>query len=124
MTEPGSTETAKSFRDLFLWDIADVDQDGVEEWITSSAGDPATAADSGYYFVKWRTEVNTWDESTLTLTLKKRFDDAISLLTPHFREPQRTSSHSYLFPVQTIEKDGHLEILLWKSDGAMETRPL
>lgn len=124
VTDPGSTETAKSFRDLFLWDIADVDQDGVQEWITSPVGDPSDADVPGYYFVKWRTELNTWDESTMTLKLKKRFDDAIPLLTPHFREPQRTSSHSYLYPVQTIEKNGHLEILLWKSGGAMATQPL
>jgi hypothetical protein len=91
----GGLEDATTLRGFVLWDIADVDADGVEEWVTSPT-EPTGAADAGYYLPSWQTVLFRWDEGSGLST--EATLDGVPYLAPAFRRPDRTTSRGRLFP--------------------------
>lgn len=123
VTEPGSANDAVVFKDQFLWDIRDVDQDGLEEWVLSPSRDATDPDVPGWYFVKWRTVFAHWNEASLELDPLREEQGMIPYLAPLFRQPAKTSSRGYLYPVLTTEQGGELVLLMWSSTGALLTIP-
>jgi hypothetical protein len=120
VTKPGSTTDALVLKDVFLWDIRDIDADGQEEWITTPARDPSEPDVPGYYYVKWRTRLSHWDDAALALKQSAEHQGAIPLLLGRFREPARTTSRSLLYDVSTARDATGLVLLLRGSGGALE----
>lgn len=115
ISEPGTLTDRYALKDLFLWDIQDLDGDGIDEWIVSPTRDSNERDVPGYYFAKWRTNTYHWVESTLTLKSLKTYS-GIPELIARFREPTKTTTMSYLYPVNTVrDSNGALKILLRRS---------
>lgn len=118
VTAPGTTEDATVLLDWFLWDIRDLDGDGVDEWVLSPAKDPSDPDVPGYYFVKWRTVIAHFDDDRLALEPSATHEGAIPYLVPFFRSPEKTTSRSFLYPALTERQpDGGLALLLRSSSG-------
>lgn len=124
VTAPGATSDAVTFKDLFLWDITDLDQDGDDEWLLSPSRDPEEPDVPGYYFVKWRTRIAHWDEASLTLSTQVEHDGVIPLLAPVFRRADRTSSRGSLWPALTVHRDAGLVLLLRDAAGSVVEQAL
>lgn len=124
ITQPGTTADAVVLDDMFLWDIRDLDQDGVVEWVLSPSRDPTDPNTSGWYFVKWRTLLADWKEATKELVVRETMEGFIPYLQGTFREPERTTSRQSLYPALTARTGDGLVLLVWTSSGAMETVPL
>ncbi|MBK8939791.1 MAG: hypothetical protein IPM79_19765 [Polyangiaceae bacterium] len=117
VTAPGDTATALVIADRFLWDIADLDQDSVEEWVLSPTRDPDEPDVAGYYFAKWRTLLAHFEAGSLVETAT--FEGKIPYLVPTFRRPDRSTSRSFLYPALVERRaDGSLGLLLAGPDGA------
>lgn len=118
VTAPGATADAVVIPDRFLWDVRDLDQDGVDEWVLSPTRDPADPDVPGYYFAKWRTVLGHWDEVGLALVEGTTFEGRIPYLVPTFRDAARSTSRGFLYPVLTERRrDGSLGLLLSGPDG-------
>jgi hypothetical protein len=113
VTQPGTTADAVVFADRFLWDIRDLDLDGTDEWVVSPSRDPEDPDVPGYYFVKWRTLLAHWNDTTLELATERTIEGAIPYLSPTFRQPHKTSSRAYLYPALTVGTPQGMELLLW-----------
>lgn len=124
VTEPGGVDDATTFKDLFLWDIADLDGDGSDEWVITPSRDPNEPDVPGYYFVKWRTQLASFDDATLKLAVTAQIDGAIPYLVGRFREPTRTTSRGALYPALTARTAAGLQLLLRKPDGSATTHAL
>ena len=125
VTEPGRTADAAVMRDLLLWDIADLDRDGVDEWVLSPVRDPEDPDVSGYYFPKRRLRIARWDESARELVTLAEHDGLVPHLVSAFREPTRTTSAGYLYPA-LVTRVGTDELRLVARDagGVPVTLPL
>jgi hypothetical protein len=113
ISEPGGTQDRYALRDLFVWDIRDIDGDGGDEIIASPtrwASDPDVP---GYYFPKFFTTMYRWNESTLSLPAIKSFPGLIPELAPRFREKMISSSEGYLYPVQILEEAGVTKMMMY-----------
>ena len=112
VTQPGSVNDDVMFPDRFLWDVADVDEDGDLEWFFSPTRDPSDPDVPGYYFTKWRTVVGRM-LSDKTLTELQTIEGLIPHLVPAFREASRTTSYGSLYPVLFERRaDGGAGVLL------------
>jgi len=101
ISQPGSTEDALAIRGQFLWDIRDLDGDGIDEWIISPVEYPDDPDVPGYYYPKWHTTLHHWNESELALEEIASHTGYIPALVSTFRKPERTTSMSYLYPALT-----------------------
>jgi hypothetical protein len=122
ISRPGSVADETMLRDLFVWDIRDLDNDGQQEIVASPAryaNDPDVA---GYYFVKRETMLLRWDERGRQLVQGKRYPGAIPHVMQCFTEGNCSSSLGYLYPVLTTMRDGQLELIL-NDRGTVRTVP-
>lgn len=124
ITQPGSTADETVITDWFLWDIQDVDQDGLEEWVLSPARDPSDPDVPGYYFVKWRTVLSSYVAGMTTISVATQYTGRIPYLAPTFRKPRKTTSRSFLYPVLTARTDQGLELLLMEPGGGLAREPI
>lgn len=111
VTQPGSTLDALDLLDRFLWDVRDVDGDGVDEWLISPTRDETDPDVPGYYFTKWRTVIARWDDGAASLVELATHEGGIPRLTPFFRSPGVSTSFSFLYPALT-ERDASGALLL------------
>jgi hypothetical protein len=111
VSRPGSTADAQVFRDLFVWDIRDLDHDGRQEIIASPSRYDSDPDVPGYYFVKRETWILTWDDAAERLATQKTYPGVIPYLKESFRAPTTTTSMGYLYPVLTTVEDGRLMLL-------------
>lgn len=116
VTKPGVTADEVVFKDLFLWDIRDLDGDGLDEWVLSPSRDPSDPDVPGYYFVKWRTVLAYWSEPLLSWKETATIEGAIPMLAPAFRSPDLSTSRSFLYPSLTVRLGGTMELLLLGQD--------
>ena len=120
VSRPGSTADQLSLKDVFLWDIADVDNDGVDDWVISPVRYPNEPDVPGYYFTKWVTSLYHWDDANLTLNLFQTHSDVIPYLQPHFTKANKTSSNGWLAPVQRFRnRAGRSKVLMLKTSRAV-----
>ncbi|MDP6942592.1 MAG: IPT/TIG domain-containing protein [Myxococcota bacterium] len=75
----------------FFLAAADLDGDGVDEWVTS----PATG-----YLPDWHTDI--WHREGDNLTLQSSHPGVIPTLVGRFRQGNRTTSRGSLYPVSTV----------------------
>lgn len=102
-TEPGSTRDRAVESDIYLWDVRDLDGDGLEERIVSpTAG----------YLPDWTTEVRTADGSVRATFI------GLPALVARFREPETTSSRGYLYPVPVVDDGCGPALVLVQEDGS------
>lgn len=122
VSQPGSTTSLYELDDVFLWDIIDLDGDGVDEWLispTRSASDPIGPS---YYLPKWQTSSYHWNESTLTLTSGTTWSGVIPYLTKSFTTANTTSSDGYLTGAQVYVDGGARKVLMLDSGGSIVSR--
>jgi len=115
---PGATADAWTRRGLFVWDVRDLDGDGVDEIVYSQVEDPSDPDVSGYYFPKWRTGLAHLSADEKSMVTVRTFDGAIPELLPFFRDVRRTTSFSALYPVLTVSDAGKPKLVLRKPDGS------
>jgi len=117
LTTPGALADAKVWKDLFLWDIADLDRDGVDEWVVTPSRDPGEPDVPGYYYVKWRTQIAHFDATKTDLEVAATHEGVIPYLLPTFRQPARTTSMGYLYPALVARTAQGLELCTRSSGG-------
>ncbi len=117
VTTPGGTATAFDARDLFVWDVRDLDGDGELDVVATPSRDPSDPDVPGYYFVKWRTVLMRWDEPSKTLVPKRTIAGAIPWLVASFRDFERSSSGGFLYPALTVAQGSAPALVLRQSDG-------
>jgi hypothetical protein len=125
VTAPGATADAIILADRFLWDIRDLNGDGLDEWILSPTRDPSDPDVPGYYFTKWRTVLARWDEPAGATVELAVIEGMIPSLVASFRAADKTTSRGALYPV-LIERltTGELALLLTGPGGPTERVPL
>ena len=114
ITEPGSTSDDVVLQDVFLWDIRDVDNDGVDEWITS----PDSHRELSGYLPDKTTVISTWDEQTQTLVPEQTINGYYPYLTPTFRRSDATTTEQYLYPVMSYPIGSTWK--LWVTQGGSQ----
>ncbi|GMV14278.1 MAG: hypothetical protein HS104_31450 [Polyangiaceae bacterium] len=119
VTQPGSLGDALVLQDLFLWDIADLDRDGIDEWLVTPSRDPSEPDVPGYYYVKWRTQIAHFDATKLELSITATHEGMIPRLAPTFRQPARTSSMGYLYPALVARTSQGLELCTRSAAGKL-----
>jgi hypothetical protein len=124
VTKPGGAADEVVFKDMFLWDIRDLDGDGLDDWVLSPSRDPADPDVPGYYFLKWRTLLGTWDEASHVVHTGPPAQGAIPLILPAFRSPKKTTSRAHLFPALVARQGSMLALLLRGSDGKLTSQTL
>lgn len=124
VTAPGSTVDAVVMKDVFLWDISDIDQDGSDEWLLSQVRDPSEPDVPGYYFPKWRTRIAHWDEAQAQVVSDAEHDGFVPLLQGTFRQPARSTSRGSLYPALTVRTAVGLTLLTRDPTGAIGQLPL
>lgn len=121
---PGDPADAAVIRGIALFDIRDLDGDGIDEWIatrTELDGDPDVP---GYYFPKWRADIYHWDDATLTLQLVVSDESGLPVPLTAFRAPDRSSSAGYLAPVAVVDEGCVPSLVLRTSTGELVTTTL
>jgi hypothetical protein len=124
ITDPGKTSTAVDLKDLFVWDVRDLDGDGEPEVIGSPVRDATDPNTDGWYFPKRRTVVFRWDEAAKALAPKATFEGALPWLVASFRDATRSSSAGFLWPVLTVDRGGKPALVLRRSDGTRQLVPV
>lgn len=116
---PGSTQDRYALADVFVWDIRDIDGDGVDEIIASPTRWSTEPNVPGYYYSKFHTNIYHWDEANESLTNIKSYSGLIPNLTNRFREPLTTSTNSsgFLTPVQVLNQNGVVKLVLRNSSS-------
>jgi len=120
VSTPGKTTDAWTQRGVILWDVRDLDGDGVDELVLSQVEAPTDPDVPGYYFPKWQTMLAHLSADGTKLTTIKTFDAAIPQLMGTFREPRRTTSFGALYPALTVSDKGRPKLVLRKSDGTRQ----
>lgn len=131
ITAPGNvqSELPTVLTDMYLWDVRDVDGDGIDELFISPT--------SGYY-ARFETQIYHWkattpppanDPSGGTLERDTTYDlsaggGGIPYLASFHREPGRYAMYGYVYPVATVVQNGILKLVLMKSDKTLSTVPL
>ncbi|MGW3955486.1 hypothetical protein ACWEKM_32205 [Streptomyces sp. NPDC004752] len=113
ISDPGATTDRYSIKDMFLWDIADVDGDGTDDWLAS----PTTG-----YFPNWQTNMYHWNEGAASLTNFRTDAGHIPYFKETFGRRTATSSDGYLTPALTRMVDGNLKLMMIDSSGAVSAR--
>lgn len=121
VSQPGATADAQALRGQFLWDVRDLDGDGIDEWIVSPVELPGDPDVPGWYFPRWRTDVLRWNEATGLLEPLAVHEGAIPQLVGAFRRADRTASQGYLYPVLTVAEPATCaaRLVLRGADGAL-----
>jgi len=117
VSEPGATTDSWVQRGMVLWDIRDLDGDGVDELILSPVEGPSDPNVPGYYFPKWRTELAHLSADGSRMTVTKTFEGAIPELVGTFRDSHHSTSFGALYPCLTISDHGRPKLILRKPDG-------
>ncbi|MEM6295207.1 MAG: hypothetical protein AAGA54_28305, partial [Myxococcota bacterium] len=102
-------------------DIRDLDGDGIDEWVLSPTELPEDPDVPGYYFPKWRTDVMTWNERTLTLAGVAVHEGAIPALTGAFPSAQRRSSAASLYPAPVVTDEACTAALALRDPSGVTT---
>lgn len=102
--------------DVFLWDIRDVDGDGVEDWLISTTG-----STPGSYFPNRWTGLYHWDESTLTLPFVKSYANLVPWLESSFKTAtvSNTSRFSGLYPSLYTFQSGARKLVMMNTSNMM-----
>jgi hypothetical protein len=124
VTVPGGTADALTLKDLFLWDIRDLDGDGQDEWVVSPAHDPQDPDVPGFYFLKWRTLFGHWNEASLSLALGAPHEGLLPELVPRFRAPTTSTSMGGLDTVSTVRSGGTLQVLMRTPENVLQPLPV
>jgi hypothetical protein len=111
-------------RGIALFDIRDVDGDGVDEWIASRTELPGDPDVPGYYYPKWRMDVYHWDEATLSLELVTSDDRGLPVPLTAFRGEDRSSSAGRLYPAAVVDDGCVPSLVLRTSAGELVTSTL
>jgi hypothetical protein len=119
VTRPGSAADAHVYKDLFVWDVRDLDNDGRMEIIASPARYPDDPDTAGYYFVKRDLWVLSWDEGRQELPRVKVLPGMLPHLVPAFREATCSTSYGSLYPVLTSSRGGRLKLVCDDAKGAL-----
>lgn len=121
VTEPGSLTDRYALIDAFLWDITDIDGDGLEEWVISPTKDPGEPDVPGYYFPKRRTSLQRWNEANLTLTAFRTYEGYVPWLHPAFKERthSNTSFFQGLYPTMYSLPFGQRKVLMMNTSNQM-----
>lgn len=115
ITKQGSTRDAIQKSGIFLWDIRDLDGDGVPELITSP-----TKPGTGVYFTEWRTEIHGWNPRTGELNLRQSIDAGIPYLVAGFRPQDVSTSSGYSYPVLVGSQVGKTGLYIVTPDKRVE----
>ncbi|HET6585617.1 MAG TPA: hypothetical protein VFG69_19290 [Nannocystaceae bacterium] len=121
---PGDPADATTIRGIALFDIRDVDGDGIDEWIatrTELDGDPDVP---GYYFPRWRADIYRWDEASLTLQLVVADESGLPVPLTAFRAPDRSSSAGSLYPAAVVDEGCIPALVLRTATGELVTTTL
>ena len=119
ISQPGSTTDNHTIPDVFLWDIRDINADGMEELIASPTMYTTDPESQRYYFPRWKTSIYRWNESALSMDILATYE-GIPYLKKSFREPTRTTINGYLYPVLTVERNKALELVLYTSSRQIQ----
>ncbi|MBI3385092.1 hypothetical protein HY030_02790 [Candidatus Gottesmanbacteria bacterium] len=96
ISKSGSTADELIIENKFLWDINDLNDDGIDEMVVSPANG---------YFPEWTTSLLKWQETDRSLKTIITYQGVIPYLTPFFREEQKTSAPlGLLYPVVVDQK--------------------
>lgn len=114
----GGTQDQRTYKDLFVWDVRDLDMNGTQEIIASPSRYANEPDVPGYYFVKRETWIMTWDERARELRLQKKYAGVTPHLLPTFRlDGDHATSQEALFPVLTTVQNGRLKIVCEDAAG-------
>lgn len=102
ISAPSTLADALVIRGLMLWDIRDLDGDGTDEWVVSPVELPGDPDVPGYYFPRWMTSLYRWDEEATALDLLGTYEAGVPELVAAFRQPDRSTSMSYLYPAPVV----------------------
>jgi hypothetical protein len=108
---PGAVADQVIYKDLFVWDVRDLDGAGQAEVVASPTRYESEPDVQGYYYPKWETRVLAWDETRGALVRRKQYRGVLPKLVPAFREGGCTSSEGYLYPVLTTVRAGRLQLV-------------
>lgn len=125
ITAPGTTAVASDNIDLFVWDIRDIDGDGVLDVIASPTGHTYTSG-YGYYFPDWTTTVYSWNAATAHLDPKYTLT-GIPYLTAGFMEANDfdgSASGGLMYPVLSGIENNMLGIYTQDKSGTVSLAPL
>lgn len=117
----GGTNDLTRSRDAFLWDIRDLDGDGVDEWLYSPSRFASDPPQRHYYFPKWLTYIAHWDEANRRL-VAYRSVPGIPYLQPAFRQPGVSTSRGSLYPALVRESANGQRLLLWLDEDRQTIR--
>ncbi|MGH1468148.1 MAG: hypothetical protein ACRBBP_04605 [Bdellovibrionales bacterium] len=117
ISDTGGLQDTYALAGLFLWDIRDLDGDGIDEWIVSPTPQGAASATLEGYFPKKETLIYRWDEGKKNLQTVSRFPGLPKLL-PRFRSPGTSNSSGLAYPVSLGPSGG---LLLTTPSGAVTT---
>lgn len=113
---PGGTADAFTVRGSVVWDVRDLDGDGVDEIVLSPVELPGDPDVPGYYFPRWKTQLAHLAADEKSLVVGKAFD-GVPELVPFFRDARRTTSFSALYPACTVSVGGKPKLVLRPSGG-------
>jgi hypothetical protein len=116
VTEPGQSVDATTIADRYLWDVRDLDGDGVAEWVSSPA--------PGGYLPEWSFQLHHWDESSLGLVELESYPGYLPARVPSFRQAERTTSRGSLYPTPTVAQGCALLVAGQKPSGEIEALAL
>ena len=120
VSEPGSLGDALALQGSVLWDIRDLDGDGIDEWIVSPSELPGDPDVPGYYFARWQTELWHWDEGSTSLVPVGMYEDGIPALTGAIGRAMARSSMGALYPVPVVANEGcEARLVLRTPEGAV-----
>lgn len=107
ISHPGSTGDLFALNDVFLWDIRDVDGDGVDEWVISPTVTPGDR-----YLPQKKIVLYTWNESTDSLVHERTIDGVYPYIRSTFRQPTVSSSRGALYPVLSTQTPTGLKLVV------------
>lgn len=122
VTRPGSPEDDKRIPGLFVWDIRDIDGDGIMEIVASPTKVRRGAGDG--YFPEWQTEIYAYDKAAGTLALRQSIPGAIPFLAAASVENGTASSAGTLFPVLSGRENATLGLYVKAKAGGVQFAPL
>ncbi len=119
VSQPGSIDDALVLQGAVLWDIRDLDGDGIDEWVVSPSELPEDPDVPGYYFTRWRTDLWHWDEAAVATTPIAVFEQGIPALEGAFGRPTHRTSMGAMYPVPVVADERCVPALVLRSsDGA------
>lgn len=111
ISEPNVIMDKYALKDLFVWDIRDIDGNGIDEIIGSPTRWKSDPDIPGYYFPKIQTNIYHWNETDKSMPCTKTFA-GLPNLTPRFKSGDRSTTKQYLYPVQVLDEGGKINLVL------------